>query len=293
MLSWIVFIAGLVVGAVGAWLAAQAKNKGIVVELRSQLSQLQGSLQAKDQSLNSLQQEVRQAGEQKVAAQTELTQVRLRLEEERKLFQEAERSLSNTFDALAHKALNSNNQAFLDLAKGAFETIQTQAKGDLETRQKAIDGLVAPLKDSLGRYEKQIQEMEKNRLAAYVSLDGQISSLQKVTGSLDIALRGSHTKVRGRWGELTLHRVAEMSGMSEHCDFAEQESFRAESGKAQRPDMIVNLPGGRRIAVDAKAPLQAFLEAASATTEEERKACMARQSQRLRTHMTQLGAGSY
>ena len=210
----------------------------------------------------------------------------------KELFQDAEKNLANAFDALADKALKSNNQAFLELAKSTFETIQAQAKGDLETRQKAIDGLVSPLKESLERYEKQIQEMEKNRQGAFGSLDRQLSDLQKVTGSLDIALRGSHTKVRGRWGELTLHRVAELAGMSEHCDFTEQESLGTEAGR-QRPDMIVNLPGGRRIAVDAKAPLQAFLDAASATTDAERNACLARHSQLVRTHMHQLGGRSY
>ena len=292
MTGWILLVTGLALGGVGAWLAANSKAKGIVFELRGQLAGLQTSVQLKEQEVSSLQQEVRKESGLKVAAETKLEEVRARLEEERKLFEAAEKNLANAFDALADKALKSNNQAFLELAKSSFETIQAQAKGDLETRQKAIDGLVSPLKVSLERYEKQIQEMEKNRQGAFGSLDKQLSDLQKVTGSLDIALRGSHTKVRGRWGEMTLHRVAELAGMSEHCDFTEQESLATETGR-QRPDMIVNLPGSRRIAVDAKAPLQAFLDAASAPSDEQRKVSLARHSQLVRAHMNQLGARSY
>ena len=292
MTGWILLVTGLALGAVGSWLAANSKTKGIVSELRGQLTGLQTSVQSKEQEVSRLQQEVRQESGLKVAAETKLEEVSARLEEERKLYEAAEKNLANAFDALADKALKSNNQAFLELAKSSFETIQAQAKGDLETRQKAIDGLVSPLKVSLDRYEKQIQEMEKNRQGAFGSLDKQLSDLQKVTGSLDIALRGSHTKVRGRWGEMTLHRVAELAGMSEHCDFTEQESLASETGR-QRPDMIVNLPGNRRIAVDAKAPLQAFLDAASAPSDEQRNVCLSRHSQLVRSHMNQLGARSY
>ena len=283
---------GVVLGAIAAWLAAQSQNKEIGAELRDQISQLQRALQSKEQAASSLQQEIRKESGDKVAAQTELANARRQLEDERKLFQDAEDKLKTAFDALAHKALNSNNQAFLDLAKGAFETIQVQAKGDLDTRQQAIDGLVRPLKESLGRYEKQVQDLEKSRQTAYVDLGGQLSRLQQETGNLNIALRGSHTKVRGRWGELTLHRVAELAGMVEHCDFDEQESFTVESGK-QRPDMIVNLPGGRRIPVDSKVPLEAFLNAVSASTEEERRNYLAQHCRLVRGHMDRLAKQAY
>ena len=275
MTGWILLATGLAVGALVTWFAASS----ITRELRQQASSLRASLQNKEQEVMNLQQEIRKEGEEKVKAQTEL-----------KILQNAENSLTNSFDALADRALKSNNQAFLELARSTFETIQAQAKGDLETRQKAIDGLVSPLKESLGRYEKQIQEIEKSRQIAYGSLTGQLHELQKVTGSLDVALRAP--QVRGNWGEMTLRRVAELAGMSAHCDFTEQETLTGEA-RRQRPDMIVNLPGGRRIAVDAKAPLQAFRDAAAALTEEERNTHLARHSQYVRSHLNQLGARSY
>lgn len=290
MIALIFMAMGLVFGGVAAWLAANAKNKGIFSEVRAQLDSLQAVLDVKEQQLGTLQQEVRKEGEQRVKAQTELDQARLQLDEQRKLLQDAEKNLVNVFDALADKALKSNNQAFLELAKSTFETIQAQAKGDLETRQKAIDGVVVPLKESLGRYEKQIQEIEKSRQNAYGSLGKQLSDLQGVTQSLDLTLRTPQG--RGSWGELTLHRVAELAGMSERCDFTEQEPLKGEAGR-QKPDMIVNLPGGRRIAVDSKAPREAYREAAAASTDEERNAHLKRHSQHVRAHMNQLSARNY
>ena len=286
----LLIVVGVVAGGLVAWLLATSKASGTIAELRSQLSQNQRTLQARDQEMSSLHQQVRAESEQKVAAQTELNQVQLSLAEQRQLLEAAEKRLADTFHALADKALKSNNQAFIDLAKSTFETIQAQAKGDLETRQKAIEGLVSPLEESLKRYEQQIQEMEKNRQGAYGGLVEQLRTLQKVTGGLEIALRTP--QVRGRWGEMTLRRVAELAGMSEHCDFTEQESLPGETGR-QRPDMIVYLPAGRRIAVDAKVPLQAFLDAASGATEEERTGHLARHGQMVRAHMNKLGAKNY
>ena len=286
MSEWVLLGVGLVLGGAAAWLAANSK----VSELRSQISQHCATLETRDRQMNDLQQQVRSEGEQKVAAETKLSQVQISLEEQKNLLKAAREELSATFNSLASEALKSNNQAFIDLAKTTFETIQAQAKGDLETREKAIDGLVNPLKESLGRYEKQIQEMERVREKAYGGLAEQLSALQKVTGSLDVALRTP--QVRGRWGEMTLRRVAELAGMSQHCDFTEQETLTGGTGQ-QRPDMIVNLPGGRRIAVDSKVPLQAFLDAASAASETDRRAHFARHSQQVRAHMNQLGAKKY
>lgn len=252
---------------------------------------------AKEIENASLQQQLRKEAEERVRAQTELAELKLRLEEakaqieqDRKFYQDTEKSLANSFDALADKALKSNNQAFIDLAKGTFETIQTQAKGDLELRQKAIEGVVAPLKDTLGRYEKQILDIETSRQKAYGSLHDQITKLQGVTGNLNVALR--NPQVRGRWGEMTLRRVAELAGMSEHCDFTEQETFNSLGGKL-RPDMIVKLPGGRQIAVDSKAPLQAYLDALAAPTEEERIVLLKQHSAHVKSHMNQLAAKNY
>ena len=176
------------------------------------------------------------------------------------------------------------------MAGESFHSLQQGAASELETRKVAVEGLVKPLRESLERYEKQVQGMEEARQSAYGGLVEQLRNLQKVTGSLDAALRTSQG--RGLWGQLQLRRVVELAGMSEHCDFTEQETLNNETGQ-QRPDMIINLPGGVRIAVDAKVPLQAFLDADAAATEAERTSLLARHGQLVRDHINKLGAKNY
>lgn len=304
--------------------------EGTLLEVRARLATLQSTLDGRERELGSLQQKLREESEQKVKAQTELEsakaasedsrQLRERLKSEgelrvgaetelreaqanladqKKSLDSAQKTLTESFQALSAEALKSNNQAFIALARSQFETLQAQAKGDLETRQKAIDGLVSPLKDSLGRYEQQILEMEKTRQKAYGTLDEQLRNLAQVNQRLEEETKNlrsalsSPLKARGRWGELTLRRVVELAGMSEHCDFTEQESFNSESGR-QRPDMIVNLPGNRRIAVDAKVPLQAFIDAVNTEkTEKERADALASHGGLVRGHMNQLSERKY
>jgi DNA recombination protein RmuC len=348
MNSILLLVLGLALGGVIGWLLASTRTRSELLksrveaegrikaaestlqEVRAQCGALQASLESRQRDLDAGQQELRDQGEQKVKAQTELEQARsglidlsvlrerlktegemrvaaettLRetqasLEEQRKLLEEAKKTLAETFQALSAEALKSNNQAFIQLARSTFETLQAQAKGDLETRQKAIDGLVAPLKDSLGRYENQILEMEKARQKAYGTLDEQLRTLAQANEKLEEETRhlsnalSSPLKVRGRWGELTLRRVVELAGMSEHCDFTEQETITTELGRL-RPDMIVNLPGNRRIAVDAKVPLQSFLDAVDAEkTEKERAEALANHGKLVRGHMNQLAERKY
>lgn len=305
MNTWVLFIGGLALGALLGWVWAswratsrqgEAEGQTRAAESTVQELRLQGETLRKN--LEDQQTKARMEAERRAAAEARLQEVQNKLEEEKRLLQEARQELSDTFNALASEALKSNNQAFIALARSTFETIQAQAKGDLETRQKAIEGLVSPLGEMLGRYEKQIQEMERVRQGAYATLEehlkllvAEAERLEKETGTLATALKGG-PQVRGRWGEMTLRRVAELAGMCQHCDFTEQESFDTESGRL-RPDMVVNLPGGRRIVVDAKVPLQAFLDAASASVEKERREHLARHGQLVRAHMNQLGARGY
>lgn len=308
MNQWILLIVGLVLGAVVAWrwaysrgaaglfkyqVEAETKMKAAestISELRGQVEDLRSSLETKDR-------EGKTETMLRVAAETRLQEVEKSLQEQKQLLDEARTKLAETFQALSGEALKSNNRAFLELARSTFETIQAQARGELETREKAIETLVGPLKEALERYEKEIRGMEAARQTAYGALDEQLRTLaaanyelQKTTGGLVSAL--SVPQVRGRWGELTLRRVAELAGMAEHCDFAEQETLSSEAGRL-RPDMIINLPGNRRIPVDAKVPLQAFLEAASAVTVEERQTNLARHSQLVRAHLHQLATRAY
>lgn len=312
---------------------AEVRSKaaeGALLEVRARGDALQSSLDGRERELTALQQKLREESELKARAQTELesakdsiadaNQLRERLkaegelraaaetrwketqanlEEQKKLLAEAKKSLVDAFQALSAEALKSNNQAFLALARSQFETLQAQSKGDLETRQKAIDGLVSPLKESLGRYEVQILEMEKARQKAYGTLDEQLRTLAQANQRLEAETRhlasalSSPLKARGRWGELTLRRVVELAGMSEHCDFSEQETITGESGR-QRPDMIVNLPGNRRIAVDAKVPLQAFLDAVNPEkSEKDRAEALATHGALVRGHMNQLAERKY
>ena len=306
MNTWVIFAAGILLGGLLGWIWASWRAAGLRTDAEgrtraaeSAVAELRAQIDVQRKSLDDLQSRIKTEGELRSGAEARLAETQTKLAEEKKLLDEARQELSNAFNALASEALKSNNQAFIELAKSTFETIQAQAKGDLETRQKAIEGVVSPLRDAVERYERQILEMEKARQKAYGTLDEQLRALgtanqklQEETTHLASAL-SSPLKARGRWGELTLRRVAELAGMSEHCDFSEQESFSTDSGR-QRPDMIVSLPGNRRIAVDAKVPLQAFIEAVDPDkSEEERKKALERHSELVRTHLNQLAERRY
>lgn len=302
---WIALVIGLIAGAVlaGLWVKARATSAlaAARIDAEGKVRSMEGAaaeLRTQAQELPALRDKLRAEEVARVAAETRLQQSEENLAAQRALLEEAETRLTAAFDALSAQALKSNNQAFIDLAKSSFETIQAQAKGELEKRQEAIGSLVQPLKETLDRYQEQIQQMEMDRQKAYGGLEQQLAAvaavsqqLQKETGGLANALKGG-PQARGRWGELTLRRTAELAGMAEHCDFNEQESLAGEEGRL-RPDMIVNLPGGRRIAVDAKAPLEAFLQAASATSDEERAKLLAYHSKLVRNHMNQLASKAY
>lgn len=260
---------------------------------QSELSQLKQNLE----DISSLRDRLKSEGEGKVAAETQLREAQSGFEEQRKLLDDARKQLSQTFAALSAEALKSNSESFLALASTSFQAIQARSVGDLATREQAIEGIVGPLKDALGRYEQQIMEMEGTRQVAYGGLREQVrqlananQELQKETANLVTALRSP--QVRGRWGEMTLRRVVELAGMSSHCDFSEQETLQNEAGR-QRPDMIVNLPGNRRIVIDAKVPLQAFLDASCASTDPEKKVQTLKHSQMVRAHLNQLAARNY
>jgi DNA recombination protein RmuC len=226
------------------------------------------------------------------------------LESERALFAErqatleaARASFADAFRSLSADALAKNNQSFLELARAALEAQQTAAKGELEKRQQAIGELVAPVKTSLEKFELQITGLEKARVDAYATLTEQVRSLAGAqdqlrleTGNLVKALRAPQT--RGRWGELQLKRVVEMAGMLDHCDFYEQESTTTEDGRL-RPDLIVRLPGGKNIVVDAKAPLAAYLDALEATDEDAKRRKLADHARQVRDHLKKLGQKSY
>ena len=217
--------------------------------------------------------------------------------EKQRLLNEAQTQMTDAFKALSSEALRTNNQSFLELASTKLTQFQDAAKADLEKRQVAIDQLVLPVKESLGKFDQQIQELEKSRLGAYEVLREQVKSL----GEGQTLLRSEAAnlvkalgtpRIRGRWGEIQLKRVVEMAGMLDHCDFQEQQSVTSDDGRL-RPDLIARLPGGKNVVVDAKAPLAAYLEAMEAEDETQRTLKLKEHARHIRDHIKALSAKSY
>jgi DNA recombination protein RmuC len=293
----VIGVIGLLFGSVLAWLALRSRTAA----LNARLSLMEKELAAGKADLARLQ----QAHTELVAGKARLESA---LESERKTNDEkmelvthaserASEDLRNAFKAMASDALKSNNSSFLVIAEETLKRFQSQARGDLEARQKAVADLVAPVRDSLNKVDAQIQQMEVARGDAYGELRAQVQSLittqkdlQSQTGNLVQALRTPN--VRGRWGEIQLRRVVEIAGMLSYCDFTEQESVTTETGRL-RPDLVVKLPGGKNVVVDAKTPLQAFLDAFETTDEEARRTCLANHARQVRDHMKTLSGKNY
>ncbi|MBM3776974.1 MAG: DNA recombination protein RmuC [Acidimicrobiia bacterium] len=198
--------------------------------------------------------------------------------------------LRDTFQSLAAEALHANRAAFLDLAQASFAGLRKEATADLDSRKQAIDTLVQPLLGMLKEVDARVAVAERERVAAYAKLAEQVSALGSSAHTLSRALRTP--AVRGRWGEMQLRRVAELAGMLEHCDFDEQQTLSTEDGR-RRPDMVVHLPEGRSIVVDAKAPLDAYLDAQECADEEERRRKLAAHARQVRDHVEKLAGKAY
>jgi DNA recombination protein RmuC len=307
--------AGLVVGGALAWvIAANRIRKQLNLRLEES-ERRANTAEGKTLGLEGMVNEVRAQGrtiseelentrarlsseqEARVKAETQLVETVQRLQEEKKLLDDAKSKLADTFKAVAGDTLDNSTTAFLKLAKETFDRILTEAKGELGKRQEAIQGMVNPLSESLKQFEVHVRDLEKNRQAAYSGLSEHLKTLsathqqlQKETANLVTALR--KPQVRGRWGEMTLRRVVELAGMSEHCDFAEQVTSDSQEGKG-RPDLIVRLPADREIVVDSKVSLEAYLDAVSADSDDRRKEAMDRHASQVRAHMNSLADKRY
>jgi DNA recombination protein RmuC len=304
----VMIFSGIVVGAAVVWLLLRAQSQRSYekgqTDSTTQVAALHERLAARDREVQKLQ----QSCDKEVLGREKLrdhnTELKAQLEGERRAAQERSESfkqaadeLSEKFKALSRDALKDNNQSFLDLARATLEKFQTSAKGDLELRQRAIDQLVKPLKESLERVDGKIGEMEKARAGAYSELREQVRALttsqlqlQAETGNLVKALRTPH--IRGRWGEIQLRRVVELAGMLQYCDFTEQETVSTEDARI-RPDVIVRLPGGRTIVVDAKVPFDSFYESIATTDDAVRLEKLKDHARLVRAHIGQLSKKSY
>jgi DNA recombination protein RmuC len=210
----------------------------------------------------------------------------------------AHERLKGEFAELSATALRSNRDDFLKLAEQSFAQLHEKSAGDLTNRQQAIDSLVKPLRESLEKVDAKIAELEQRRERAYGELGKQLESLSSAqlrmhaeTTKLSMAL--STTRTAGTWGEVQLRRVVELAGMMEHCDFQEQQELRDEAGRVSRPDMIVSLPGGQRIVVDAKAPTDAFREAATEADPARKLAKLKEHAAKVRGHIESLASREY
>jgi len=271
-------------------LAASAERE---LAARQSMQELTARARTTEEALNA-------ARARSEAAHTRIAQLDTTLQHERRSAEEklaelkdAHSRLSAEFKALSAEALKSNNAAFLDLAHEAFGRLQQQSSGDLEKRQQAIDAVVKPLRESLEKVDARIAEVESARARAYGQLGQQLEQLssaqlrlQAEAARLSTALRS--TSYVGSWGELQLRRVVEMADMMPHVDFIEQKT-----AGALRADMIIRLPGGQNIVVDAKTPVQSYRDAADATDEHVRGPLLSQHAQRVRGHIDALGAKSY
>jgi len=225
-----------------------------------------------------------------VAAAVVYLVMRSALNSTQDLLDKARVDLRDAVKAVASEALHANSAAFLDLAKASLGGLQKEAALDMDARQKAINGLVQPMLDTLKQVDYKLAEADRERLQAYTRLTEQVAALGHSATTLSRALRTP--AVRGRWGEMQLRRVVEIAGMLQRCDFDEQSGVQGENGRL-RPDLIVHLPGRKRIVVDAKAPLDAFLDAQDSPDEQARTVKLQAHARQVRDHMDRLGSKAY
>lgn len=268
-----------------------------VVARDAALAQSERSLADSAQALRAREHDLRTLAAANAALAADLESERKATAEKLALLDRSQQQLTHTFEALSAQALQTNNRAFLDLAQQALGKHQQAATGELEKRQQAISELVAPVRSSLDKLDMRIGDIETKREGAYGSLLTTVRTLQqgqadlrRETGSLVKALR--QPAARGQWGEMQLRNAVEAAGMLAHCDFDTQVTVEGEEGRL-RPDLVVRLPGGGNVVVDAKVPLLSFLEAAEVDDEDERRRHLAEHARHVREHVARLSRKAY
>jgi DNA recombination protein RmuC len=309
--SILLLLTGGALGALIAWLAlrghlaarlARADADRAALEARlgerdRQLERQRTDLTTRESELAHSHRTLQAEAERRGRLEATLAEERKGAEEKIRLLEETRARLSDTFQALSAEALRTANASFLELARESLSKHHEAARGDLDKRQLAIADLVAPVRDSLGKLDLKLGAIEKEREGAYRQITEQVAALhvtqkqlEREASNLVRALRTP--QVRGRWGEVQLRRVVELAGMVDFCDFDEQATVETEDGR-QRPDLLVHLPGGKLVVVDAKAPLAAYLEAVEAPDELVRRARLADHARQVRDHVTALSRKAY
>ena len=287
---------GLAIGVVW-YLVRSARLVGAARIAESRLADAQAAGAEQAAQLKAASEAVAAADTARAVALSELQLVKSTEREAQERRDDERTRLAGIFADLSSQALAKNNEQFLVLADTKLNEARTAAQGDLDQRQQAIARLLDPLSETLARYERGLQEMELERKGAYEGLNEKVAQLhvgheqlRRETRNLVTALRSPQT--RGRWGEVQLRRVAEMAGMLPHCDFSEQVTTATDEGRL-RPDMVVHMPGGGDVVVDAKVPLDAFLQLLDADDDETRALCQAKHARQLRAHVDQLAKKEY
>jgi len=228
---------------------------------------------------------------------SDLDRTKEQLEEQKAFLAKSELAMKETFGSLAANALNQNNAVFVALAESKLGEKVTEAKGLLEVKEQAIEGLVKPLAESLSKMDTKINELENKREGAYSNITAVLDGMQKTAQALDKGTQGlinalKNSSTRGRYGEIGLRRVVEFSGMTEHCDFIEQVYVTGDDG-ILRPDMNIQLPDNKTIVVDSKTPLDAYMKVFETDNDTEQKLLLNQHARAVKDHLKKLGAKSY
>ncbi len=266
-------------------------------ETAKRLGEAQLGLQRVREDLEIVRAEHGRLREDNVRLRTEIAHQQQTVPEKLALLHQAQGGMTSAFDALASAALRNSTEEFLKLADQKLSNIQQSAMGDLQQRQQTFDDLVKPIRDSLAAVDRKLGDVEQNRVHTGASIGALLQELSqqhsRLRGETENLVRALRTPlVRGRWGEMQLRRVVELAGLLEQCDFEEQPTAMGETGRL-RPDLIVRLPAGRSIVVDAKVPLDAYLGALEAQDDDERRRRMKDHARQVRDHVMKLGAKGY
>lgn len=296
-------IIGLLIGILFTWiwmnhrLIAEMRERASVEEVSRRVPDLEKQVTSLSEKRDALL-EYNSALRQEVADLTRMVEKEQEASRERlKAYEEAENKLADAFKALSAKALEANNEQFLQLARSLMDQIRERTTGELDLKQKEFKNIVSPLSDSLNQFKEQVHRIETERIRSYSSLTDYLNTLKESqerlsgeTRNLVKALRKPN--VRGRWGEVQLRNVVEFAGMEPHCDFVEQESVRTLDG-GLRPDMVIHMPGGKQVVVDSKTPVEAYLDAVEVDDAGERQTHLKRHAAHVKTQIDKLSSKKY